>query len=1197
MTAAVTFTVLPRSNWTHGPAVSIYVRLSLEQSAGCQHVRDSEILERWPDFAKRLAFDAYLSEGGRSRRLGEIMLTAPPAPAHTLDLWKAMMPGSLSASVEPGHKAFAAARIQIYDFAALSDAVDFVYARKGKPRGFATGDNPLEGIGWWGTNELQGGAVRIASASKFRGFAEYHLPDTRRHALVQPGEDCDERLSKIQSYPPLMRAFGLVLDGEINLAPGAALPKSGSLAVQMRGNPFRGHDVHVSHLWSAYETMSADGERFAAVAPSPKDTTRRSGLYLLDQPGTRMVQYPLDNSVNNLMKAAVRQAQTSSGSRQTSSGVISEPPAMQSVGFSLYHPQVAQDVQKVGSKATVLHSKTRGLPSGAPLARSTTVYADDVDRGLRIDVYWSETDRWHSLGQRTLRVADELGAKINLDALGPTEAFSTIALSSSADGSQKCSQRLFGWLGWSINLPRPDNPTNDAGDPVPASSTDGNLWIAEEVLPDSLPKLRFGDSYAFRCRLADICGNGLTINQADKIAAKVKMAEVPAQKFVRYDPLGSPIIVANGSEADGTTVLLMTVHGSDGGPARASRYVHPPRTTPPLLEFHGSLDDLSDEDSHALFMLAAAREGGPQSMTIADFKAYVGDPLAKGASFVLDDGLKKTSIGRLNFAGGLLRMVDDGIEIELLAGPLQSSASGRQVSISLPRGKSCLLRIASACDPSKLHLLAFGDRQGEPTTPFPDRNILLIHPTPTPLQVPAFGAPAIDRREFRSTHINFHDPKLSLDVPTTGRVTIEAAWTERCDAPDASGWSEQERSVTIAAQDIELPPTDPMAFAASLKASNAAMGLDNGAPSDINSTGLFGVDPAPSTNYDFKDTFGRVIAVRPVAQTRHLEFFPATSETKASPVKPAIGASVQIKVPATLNPPAPTVAFILPTFLRSRQDLPHRVVEQSTEGWGLRLFLNRDWREEWRLAVVFDRSESVPPAYSAMAADPLIRSSVKGARLEVDDILAPAVRELRMPARDGYDPSTATPGLFDVVDVAHSAVGFDAERNLRFADVVIRPQPGLYKPFIRLALARYCENSIPGAELSRCAFADWAQPAANRAVSLVHDAHGHYRVTVVADAADGDARSTRSRFFAHVEHTEYHDSDEYGWDEVAGSLVELRVSSWAPPTWAADLPMRGATLIGRRRVVVREVLDLGAGSGRPGGTVAHRLMSFDVVPL
>ena len=85
-----------------------------------------------------------------------------------------------------------------------------------------------------------------------------------------------------------------------------------------------------------------------------------------------------------------------------------------------------------------------------------------------------------------------------------------------------------------------------------------------------------------------------------------------------------------------------------------------------------------------------------------------------------------------------------------------------------------------------------------------------------------------------------------------------------------------------------------------------------------------------------------------------------------------------------------------------------------------------------------------------------------------------------------------------VVDIAAHDVRYDPDRDLWFCDVAVNPgnSEQSYMPFVRLALARYQPNSLPGVHLSRVALADFIQLTPDRSVSVAVSSRTTRRVTV-----------------------------------------------------------------------------------------------------
>jgi len=108
--------------------------------------------------------------------------------------------------------------------------------------------------------------------------------------------------------------------------------------------------------------------------------------------------------------------------------------------------------------------------------------------------------------------------------------------------SDKTKQRppeIARWVGWSLSC-----PPYSVKKPKPDLVKD-DLEL-EEVLPVKLPKLRFGKyiAYEFRIRIADICGNGPSLDDQTwtKDASINDNIVFRYGEYKRFEPLGSPLL-------------------------------------------------------------------------------------------------------------------------------------------------------------------------------------------------------------------------------------------------------------------------------------------------------------------------------------------------------------------------------------------------------------------------------------------------------------------------------------------------------------------------------------------------------------------------------------------------------------------------------------------------------------------------------
>jgi hypothetical protein len=241
--------------------------------------------------------------------------------------------------------------------------------------------------------------------------------------------------------------------------------------------------------------------------------------------------------------------------------------------------------------------------------------------------------------------------------------------------------------------------------------------------------------------------------------------------------------------------------------------------------------------------------------------------------------------------------------------------------------------------------------------------------------------------------------------------------------------------------------------------------------------------------HEFGDTKYRRVAYRTVATTRFGDCFPdpagdALDLTRASD-------EFVVDVLNTATPPRPHIASVVPLFDWRRDGGAESADGQgftSERGaGGLRVYLDAPWfvtGEGEELGVVL-------------------------ANLPGSSVVAPGGAEWKGPitnwARDPLwdtDSARALPTSKDFSDAATVAasvclpdgdrpfvtiVGFRVDTDdagRRYSDITLDPA-GSYFPFVRLALTRFQPNSIRGVESSAVVFADFAQLAPRRAVSVV----------------------------------------------------------------------------------------------------------------
>lgn len=187
-------------------------------------------------------------------------------------------------------------------------------------------------------------------------------------------------------------------------------------------------------------------------------------------------------------------------------------PALRANGFTLARTRQALNIQ---GRLDRQHDLAAGFTGGEPPLLST----EDIARGVRVEVWDDTAQRWASLHSRLSDVRVK-GHGLVLDKLAE-EGFIQGTAAHETPGVDKSPvhvhDALFGWEGWSLSAERPGKRLrHDAGDevvedtptaPKPGEKLTHPIQITNAVRPGTLPRLRFGRSYAFRAWAVDLAGN------------------------------------------------------------------------------------------------------------------------------------------------------------------------------------------------------------------------------------------------------------------------------------------------------------------------------------------------------------------------------------------------------------------------------------------------------------------------------------------------------------------------------------------------------------------------------------------------------------------------------------------------------------------------------------------------------------------
>ena len=964
--------------------------------------------------------------------------------------------------------------------------------------------------------------------------------DPDRQPPQVPEPDFHEMVAVMADYPVLLRKLGLVLDFEISTSATALPADSFVRAMPASGAGMPSND---KRPLTAY-TLSASAGRFL---PKPRAGSEISdGVLDLSEPGLHtVVQVDVDGSAlktvdfaGNIQRLATNWPQAAPAQEPV--------PALRSAGFAIVQSDRA--ARLAASFPLQDQLNTALASSDPNDVEQTPLYADDVVRGYRPDVEAGGTwySLCRRLGSYTLDskgapvqlgpFGDEgyvKGAAVSGEADLPDDLYAHEA--------------VFGWDGWSLAAPRPGRTLSfekDQNDPrfqtttvahadnTPVTSFDVQADFRAE--PGTLPRLRFGGTYRFRARAVDLAGNGLPLS----LPTSQSLATEP-HDYLRYEPLQQAILVYRARVTEGESLEHLVIRSNRGVSAAGyvalpevapygyavtcERHVAAPKVSQGMAEVHGAFDDLwagEDPNAHRTSYLLALKEAGtfqdqevfdPQGETlvpVTDIELVStattppdrvdiwperrGDPLATG-QYVIHKGesvslpylpdplvvgvtLEDTATGEVYqraFAGGwpdlapFRLVVREGSEVD--AEP-RIEVNGGTLDVFLPQATIYKLRYSCYADPNQLDKMVwFQGLQGEALARArsgthwmltPQREMTLVHAVQRPLTDPVAQVEPDETRTPGQTFATMQG-QVSCHSRSSARVDVEAYWVDPVDLLTDPGPTRVGQRAHI----LELTPS-------------------------------YGSDVLPlgmaAQRHELGDTKHRMVVYQAVATTRYREYFPQaiwrvkanmmSAESVAAPGtlgdnEPAFTKEA-VSVLSTARPEAPKVLYIVPSFRWAEADQGKR---KTRRAGAVRVYLDRPWYSSGdgellgALVMPAGGNEEILERYvSEWGSDPLRKSFAPQNRL--------GLGHFRGEKRTGKGLSLAD-GPGGVVDVAGYEPEYNGDRQLWFCDIELDTGQS-YFPFLRLALARYQPESLPGLELSRVVRADFVQLPADRSAAV-----------------------------------------------------------------------------------------------------------------
>ncbi len=565
-------------------------------------------------------------------------------------------------------------------------------------------------------NRVRAVSKEMNPVMDFAQFRTFHRLNKEPKARVvkpvkKPEFEFHEILSVINSYPQFMRKLGFVLDFHIPYQ--SDIPANGNVHFIPSGLQIDEGSSTLSAPPTAYVLTSTG----FYVADKP-DSIFSKGFVKINTDEFSVIQVDADGAAikaNNMTENKVHQIAKFYEAKSevalsrkidlTKVTPVEVPedeglPYMRSAGIAITKNGMAVHIlSRFKSNMELQAMVIEKAPFRAELkikVPDNALYSSDLVQGYRMDIAYDEKPgKWYSLHKRQEEYTwfDETGKATPVEGIEPDEGSIELGIAEDPDDPDDVfvSETLARWEGWSLSVRKPGYAINEGEDYKPKSGTDVkrdfvNTSKAEEmkkyafdpdltfrvnavskIVPGTLPKLRFGKDYSIRIRTVDLAGNSVPLEQQTEDPGLNIRKNI---RYMRYEPLASPIILVGNELRDGEFLETMVIrsnydispkdyenaHPVAGKtyPDYSQRYLLPPKNSQQIAEYHGKFEQAFTNNPAAaqeIYKIIAAHEGlyeradktvekvyQPSEIEII----YLPDPMAAGVAFFLDEGNEDT---------------------------------------------------------------------------------------------------------------------------------------------------------------------------------------------------------------------------------------------------------------------------------------------------------------------------------------------------------------------------------------------------------------------------------------------------------------------------------------------------------------------------------------------------------------------------
>lgn len=471
--------------------------------------------------------------------------------------------------------------------------------------------------------------------------------------------DFHQIIAAMNPYPSMLRRLGIVVDLILDVTSFKKAPDE-RLSVKINFPPGVLAVPRTADASPTTHTLLSDTKFQAVSSPTLKqnDIHVIDGLLDINPSQYAIVQLDVDSTALKLMNFARTLARLVPDNARVDPVTRFEKdlgvPSLRNVGLMLVHRNRWSMLENKFEANTSLNAATEAVfnhptatspddPTATPPAKPPDLWAEDLVRGYRIDIWDSTTVVWRSLCLRD--------ATYDLDGsiLKPNKVEEgTLRLGATKSSDPTSNEKLvylheaiMSWTGWSLAAPPPGRAIQRDGtvDNTEATLPPGLKFKTKfKALPGSLPRLRLGHKYWIRARVVDLAANSLSPQEND---FGPESPQRNSRAYLRYEPVAAPIIALvrpNGEDteipAEGESMERIAIRSfndipTDNTPTKqfARRFALPPQSSVRDAEVHGMLDVGGKLDKTKFTMLADQKDD--PKMTLKEEKIKTQGPLSE----------------------------------------------------------------------------------------------------------------------------------------------------------------------------------------------------------------------------------------------------------------------------------------------------------------------------------------------------------------------------------------------------------------------------------------------------------------------------------------------------------------------------------------------------------------------------------------